>query len=200
MAPERDSQKPRVFQDLLALSEEDRQAMLSAAKPGAATERPRHARLLMDANARVGVEMSNGQGFAGNYIVYPVDIAAAAIVVLHCGFVHAGTRCGFHLRTIDGKTLAATAKAVRCRHIKGRAHEVVCEFETPLDPALFVAPDPAVRKPEVAEPKNAAEFHQTLTAIIRELQAVAQSLLVVNDARGRLNDLAASAQSLLGKR
>jgi hypothetical protein len=77
-------------------------------------------------------------GFQFQFIVRPRNLSAGGISVLHGGFLYAGTACTILLRTIAGKPASAEGKIVRCRCIRGRAHELNIHFDQPIEIENYV--------------------------------------------------------------
>lgn len=191
------------FQDLLALSDADRRALIATAKSDVKTanEPRRHARLLMDANVRIALQLEGPTGPGAGYVVYPVDISESGISFIHCAYLHENTRCRIHLRTLDGKSITAPSRIARARYLKGKAHEVAAEFDTHLDPSIFVAPDPVRAEPPppldpAAELKD-LDVRAMLSTVVEELQAIAHGLETIDSMTIRLRGVISSAQTVL---
>jgi CheY-like chemotaxis protein len=73
----------------------------------------------------------------GDGPAFPVacrNISCSGISVLHSAYIHPGTRCTAFLPNATGSgAVAARGEVVRCRHIRGMAHEVGIRFDEPLD-------------------------------------------------------------------
>lgn len=73
----------------------------------------------------------------GESPAFPVacrNISCSGISVLHSAYIHPGTRCTVFLPNAAGSgAVAARGEVVRCRHVRGMAHEVGICFDEPLD-------------------------------------------------------------------
>lgn len=73
----------------------------------------------------------------GDAPAFPVacrNISCSGISVLHSAYIHPGTRCTAFLPHASGTgAVAARGEVVRCRHVRGMAHEVGICFDEPLD-------------------------------------------------------------------
>ncbi len=75
-----------------------------------------------------------------SYLMKPWDLAAFEIRLLHGTFIHEETKAVVILMASDDERVRAPGKVSRCRHVEGRVHEVVIQFDDPIDPENFVAP------------------------------------------------------------
>ena len=75
-----------------------------------------------------------------SYLMKPWDLAAFEIRLLHGTFIHEETKAVVILMTADDERVRAPGKVSRCRHVEGRVHEVVIQFDHPIEPENFVAP------------------------------------------------------------
>lgn len=71
------------------------------------------------------------------FLMKPWDLAAFEIRFLHGTFVHEDTRAIVILMAADDERVRAPGKVSRCRHIEGRVHEVVVQFDDPIEPENF---------------------------------------------------------------
>ena len=81
-------------------------------------------------------------------LVHPRNIGELGIAFLHEAYVPDGARCLLTLPTTAGDYLQIEGDVVRCRHVRGRLHEVGVTFDQPIDPEK-IAFQPARGKPSV---------------------------------------------------
>ena len=77
-------------------------------------------------------------GEAVLYLIVPRDISPHGMCFLHGQFLYPETRVVIKLPTIDDEALLGGGRVKRCRHVKGRIHEVGISFEYPIDLADFL--------------------------------------------------------------
>ncbi len=75
-----------------------------------------------------------------SYLMKPWDLAAFEIRLLHGTYIHEETKAIVTLMASDDERVRAPGKVSRCRHIEGRVHEVVIQFDTPIEPENFATP------------------------------------------------------------
>ena len=67
------------------------------------------------------------------------NLSAGGMSFLHGGYLHTGTTVTARLITIDNARVSILGTVVRCRHVRGRVHEVGVAFAEPLDVAQVVS-------------------------------------------------------------
>jgi hypothetical protein len=77
-----------------------------------------------------------------SYLMKPWDLAAFEIRLLHGTYIHEETKAVVTLMASDDERVRAPGKVSRCRHIEGRVHEVVIQFDNPVEPENFVSAPP----------------------------------------------------------
>jgi CheY-like chemotaxis protein len=70
------------------------------------------------------------------------NISRGGMSVLHCGYVHAGSRCSVAVSRPAGPPLVLAGTIARCSFRGSRVHEVGVKFDTPIDVRNVVTPDP----------------------------------------------------------
>lgn len=144
--------------DTLHLSEREQQAILKhmAARPGhPENEMRRWTR--HDYHLAIGLiaTLKHPGGTIITYLVRPRDLSSGGISFLHGAFVYPQTQCRFTLRGMDGLSMPVEGEVVRCRHVRGRIHEVGVRFNEPVDLQRFIAgcvrADPEIRCADSAE-------------------------------------------------
>lgn len=84
------------------------------------------------------VEIPNPSGGVQSYSVIPKDLSATGCAFIHGSFVYPGSRVTITLWTLDGERLTVTGTAMRCVHVKGRAHEVAIRFDDAITTEDYV--------------------------------------------------------------
>lgn len=177
------------YVDLLKLNEFDRKALTIRegvrGKPGA-----RAGALGL---SPVPAEFTAATGVVGRYMTYPAELSATGMVVLHGTFVHPATACSFRFRMPDGETLMMRGKVVSCAHVKGRAHEVVIEFDNPIDLSVILpaastaAPTVTPNGPAGMPAGPAAQLEE----LAKEIMTLAKQVADDAAAHGRARQIAA---------
>ncbi|MGQ0628260.1 MAG: response regulator [Phycisphaerales bacterium] len=70
------------------------------------------------------------------------NLSANGMSLIHSAYLHVGSACIVHLPLRTGGTLAVNGKVVRCRHCKGRIHEIGVQFASCVDLKLLLDLDP----------------------------------------------------------
>jgi CheY-like chemotaxis protein len=86
----------------------------------------------------VGLEINHPGGGVGRFLVYPREISAGGISLIHGGFVHPHSRCKVQLTTTNGKKRLVTGRVAWCNHLRGPHHIMGVQFDIPLDLKLFL--------------------------------------------------------------
>ncbi len=86
----------------------------------------------------VGLEIVHPGGGVGRFLVYPREISAGGISLIHGGFVHPHSRCKVQLTTTNGKKRLVTGRVAWCNHLRGPHHIMGIQFDIPLDLKLFL--------------------------------------------------------------
>ncbi len=73
-----------------------------------------------------------------HFLAHPRNISSGGMAFLHGSYLHAGTRCRFAMKALDGGINAIQGEVVHCRHVKDRVHEVGFRFDSEIDPNAFV--------------------------------------------------------------
>lgn len=90
---------------------------------------------------RIVVEIDRvSSGGSNSYLMKPWDLAAFEIRLLHGTFIHEETKAVVILMALDDERVRAPGKVSRCRHVEGLVHEVVIQFDNPIDLENFLAP------------------------------------------------------------
>jgi len=127
--------------DVLRMNERDRETLTRELNSGRREVKGSDLR----ENQRVAYELAHGVvmelqqpgGNTSRYMVQPRDISCTGLGFLHGSFVYTDSVCTCELVTIDGSQMPIRGKIVRCRHVKGRVHEVGVHFDDPLAPTVF---------------------------------------------------------------
>jgi CheY-like chemotaxis protein/HPt (histidine-containing phosphotransfer) domain-containing protein len=93
-------------------------------------------------NVAVSLSLSHPGGTCTTFMVACRNLSSGGMGLLHCAYVHTGTRCRVELRETSGKARAVEGAVVRCAHVKGTIHEVGVKFDAPIDPRSFIELDP----------------------------------------------------------
>lgn len=70
----------------------------------------------------VGLEIDHPGGGVGLFLVYPREVSAGGISVIHGAFVHPHSRCKVQLTTIHGNKQLVTGRVAWCDHLRGPLH------------------------------------------------------------------------------
>jgi len=93
--------------------------------------------------ASVKIELRQMAGSVANLTLACRNLSSTGIAMLHNAYVYPGTGCTLHLQHLNGVSVPVAGKVVRCRHVRGLAHELGVQFTAPLNIRDYVALDPA---------------------------------------------------------
>lgn len=115
---------------------------LDAECNGRASAKRVYQRCALNARAvRMEVQHPGGANTTLNYV--PRNLSREGIGVLHSSFVYPGTRCTVYLPHSTRGEVPVVGTVVRCRHFRGKVHELGVKFDQPIDVREFVGPDEA---------------------------------------------------------
>lgn len=80
-----------------------------------------------------------GSSITVSYLVPTRHISDGALAFLHGGFVHPGTCCLAQLITTYGTWNDASGQVASCRYVNANVHEVILNFDRPVDPSVYCA-------------------------------------------------------------
>jgi hypothetical protein len=168
---------PASFLDLLRLNDRELDELIRIAGQGTEPEPQRLARRVrLEGQPRVRAELHHSRGFTGRFIVYPLDISAGGMAFLHGTYLHVGTTCIVHFLSARGEPVVVEGTVVRCRHIRGRSHEVGVSFREPFDMGLLV-PSSGTGEASTADGGPTADSGAVdVGPIVAELNAIARAL------------------------
>ncbi|MBL8762678.1 MAG: response regulator [Phycisphaerae bacterium] len=90
----------------------------------------------------IRVQLVHPGGSVVNLLMACRNLSGGGCSVLHGSFVHVGTPCVVTLPDLTGKDVAITSSVVRCRHFRGKVHEVGIRFAKALNIRTFIDLDP----------------------------------------------------------
>lgn len=115
---------------------------LEAESAGAASTKRVFQRWALDVRS-VRMEVQHPGGASTNLNYVPRNLSREGIGVLHSSFVYAGTRCTVFLPHPTRGEVPVVGTVVRCRHFRGKVHELGVKFDQPIDVREFVGADDA---------------------------------------------------------
>lgn len=124
-----------------------------------------------------------GAGDATNFVCPTRNVSRGGLACLHGGYLHVGSRCVAHLRTVRGSFEPVLGTVVRCRHVQGTIHDVGIKFDFWIDPSLFC--HEAVRYQALV-----ADLDKPSAAAVREALGALSCTVTVAENASQLDDLA----------
>jgi hypothetical protein len=110
----------------------------------------------------IPAEIREPSGSIHQIKVYPVDICSGGMCFFADRFMHQDTMCDLTFQLPDGEVVMVMATTVRCRYIRGRAHEVGVSFDTPFDMGVLNDEVPAKNISPAGAPGVLSEVPETL--------------------------------------
>lgn len=144
----------------LKLTPAEREAIAAAMKRHSGPEQRREKRVELDESFQLIVRFGTGQALG----VTPRDVSASGLGFYHVAYVHPGTEVGLVMKAKGADAVSRKGTVVRCRHVKGRVHEVGVLFEERIEIGVVVGG--AV---EAAAPAPAPLDEQAMYAKIAEI-------------------------------
>ncbi len=89
----------------------------------------------------IRMELQHPGGAATTLAYVPRNISREGIGLLHSSFVYTGTRCVVFLPHPTRGQVAIPGAVTRCRHFKGKIHELGIKFDQPIDVREFLGLD-----------------------------------------------------------
>lgn len=108
---------------------------------GASAKRVFQRRSLSARSVRMEVQHPGGANTTLNYV--PRNLSREGIGVLHSSFVYTGTRCTVFLPHPTRGEVPVAGTIVRCRHFRGKVHELGVRFDQPIDVREYIGADEA---------------------------------------------------------
>lgn len=142
--------------DALRMAEKDQVDLLAemarAEEQYEGNERRRTDRVTYSSRPGMMVRVEHLGGSQVTYVVRARNISGTGMAFLHGGFLNPGSGCWLPLVDYRGKSVQVEGNVVRCRHVRGRVHEVGVRFKTPIDLCDFLCSDaPAVGAGQVPD-------------------------------------------------
>lgn len=160
--------------DSLRLSDVQQRALLDALEMLA--QEPKGAELRVSRRYRYlvpGGLTLELDGVTSKFLVRPRNLSTGGISFLHGNFLYPGTTCRIALQTTDHEQVMALGTVVRCRCVRGRAHEVGVQFAAPIEIENFVAEAQPEAEPEPVDGAS-SDWTAPVMALARELETLAQ--------------------------
>lgn len=136
--------------DTLRMTDKQWQAMLdeidAQTRSFEGRDRRRESRRRYKKSLKLIIRVEHPGGSAVTFRIRSRDISSCGIGFLHGSFIYPQTPCTIVLPTANGELMAIRGKAVRCRLLKGKLHEVGIEFHEPIDLEVFLGPLPKEEK------------------------------------------------------
>ncbi len=91
-------------------------------------------------SVRLSIENING-----GVVTIPVatrNISRGGMSVLHCSYIHSGSKCSLELVMPNGRQLKVTGRIARCTHIGGKVHEAGIVFDEQVSTRDLLGLDP----------------------------------------------------------
>lgn len=113
---------------------------LDASTPGGAAAQRTFKRWPFESRpVRVEIQHPGGAATVLNYV--PRNISREGLGLLHSSFVYTGTRCTVFLPHPTRGLVSIGGTVVRCRHFRGKVHELGIRFDQPIDVRDFLGLD-----------------------------------------------------------
>ncbi|MCC6661845.1 MAG: response regulator [Phycisphaerales bacterium] len=93
-------------------------------------------------DASLPMRVTHADGSVTPLMVACRNISRGGMSVVHCGFVHAGSRCTVAVSQPQGPPLVLGGRVARCSFRGHRVHEIGVKFDAPIDVRKVVTPDP----------------------------------------------------------